>query len=204
MVFVRSDPNRTSGLPGPPPYTGFSDPVLSTVCPYSVPASCFPHLPDSFFAFRFSPFAARSGGSANPVGLLFRGQRPDHPRRPVGERHRDQHLRLTCQHPGQPRIRDLTASDDRHGPSDQEASQVSLAQRTADGTNHGRESSNYLQGCTICAFCPWTASAPVVQKQRGNRLNSRESRSPHSPLHYGLPRAVTSEHGRPESRQDIV
>ena len=26
-------------------------------------SSCFPHLPDSFFAFRFSPFAARSGGS---------------------------------------------------------------------------------------------------------------------------------------------
>ena len=110
MVFVRSDPNRTSGLPGPPPFTGFSDPVLSTVCPYPVLASC-PHFPDSFFAFRFSPFAARSGGSANPVGLLFRGQRPDHPRRPVGEGHRDQHLRLTCQHPGQPRIRDLTASD---------------------------------------------------------------------------------------------
>ena len=60
----------------------------------------------------------------------------------------------------------------------------SLKQRTVGGLNHGRKSSNYLQGCTICAFCPSTASAPVVQKQRGNRFNSRESPSPHNPLHY--------------------
>ena len=98
--------------------------------PLPVPASCCPHLPDSFFAFRFSPFAARSGGSANPVGLLSRGQRPDHPCRPVGERHRDHLLRLACQHPGQPRIRDLAAPDrvldDRHGSRDQEASHSRL------------------------------------------------------------------------------
>ena len=49
-----------------------------------------------------------------------------------------------------------------------------MGQRSTDGQNHGRESSNYLQGCTICAFCPWTPSAPVVQRQRGNRVNSRE------------------------------
>ncbi len=29
-----SDPNRLSGLRGPSAHTGFSDPVLSTVCPY--------------------------------------------------------------------------------------------------------------------------------------------------------------------------
>ena len=46
--LLRSDPNRTSGLRGPPPLAGFSDPVFSTVCPYSVRASCRPHLPDSF------------------------------------------------------------------------------------------------------------------------------------------------------------
>ena len=61
-----------------------------------------------------------------------------------------------------------------------------------NGANPGRESSNYLQGCTICAFCPWIGSASVVQKQRGNRLNSRESRSPHNPPHHGLARAVST------------
>ena len=114
--------------PSPPPFTGFSDPVLSTVCPY--PVSCVP-VPDGFFAFRFSPLAAPSGGSTNPVGLPSRAQRPDPPCRPVGERHRDHLLRLACQHRGQPRIRDLAAPhrvlDDRHGSRDQEASQVSLS-----------------------------------------------------------------------------
>ncbi len=69
--------------------------------PLPVPASCYPHLPDSFFALGFSPFTARSGGGANPVGLLSRRQCPDPPRHPVGERHRDHLLRLACQHPGQ-------------------------------------------------------------------------------------------------------
>ena len=36
MVFVRSDPKRYDGLGGPAELTGFSDPVLSTVCPYLV------------------------------------------------------------------------------------------------------------------------------------------------------------------------
>ena len=36
MVFVRSDPNRACGLTGPRRFTGFSDPVLSTVCPYLI------------------------------------------------------------------------------------------------------------------------------------------------------------------------
>ena len=123
--------SRTSGLVGPPPFTGFSDPVLSTVCPYPFLRPAAHISPTASLPFAPSPFAARSGGSANPVGLLSRGQRPDYPCRPVGERHRDQHLRLTCQHPGQPRIRDLAAParvlDDRHGSRDQEASQVSLS-----------------------------------------------------------------------------
>ena len=33
MVFVRSDPNRECGLASPPPFAGFSDPVLSTRLP---------------------------------------------------------------------------------------------------------------------------------------------------------------------------
>ena len=36
MVFVRSDPNRKRGLAGPQLRAGFSNPVLSTVCPYLV------------------------------------------------------------------------------------------------------------------------------------------------------------------------
>ena len=30
------------------------------------------------------------------------------------------------------------------------------------GVNHGRESSNYIQGRTICAFCPSAASTPIA------------------------------------------
>ena len=117
----------------------FSDPVLSTVCP--LPRSLRPaaHTSRQLPCFRFSPFAARSGGSANPVGLLSRGQRPDPPRRPVRERHRDQHLRLACQHPGQPRIRDLAAParvpNNGHGSRDQEPPQIALAQHPQSGAD---------------------------------------------------------------------
>jgi len=31
---------------------------------------------------------------------------------------------------------------------------LTLEKRTVSGVNHGRESSNYLQGRMICAFCP--------------------------------------------------
>ena len=68
--------------------------------PLPVPASGYPHLPDSFFAFRFSPFTARSGGGASPVGLLSRCQCPDLPRHLVGERHRDHLLWVTNDRPG--------------------------------------------------------------------------------------------------------
>ena len=61
-----------------------------------------------------------------------------------------------------------------------------------NGKNQGIKSSNYLQGCTICAFCSWIASASVVRKQRGNRLNSRESRSPHNHPHHGFSRAMST------------
>ena len=47
--------------------------------------------------------------------------------------------------------------------------------------NHGKKSRKFIQGCTICAFCPWIASTPAVQKRRGNRLNSRESFSVYDP-----------------------
>ena len=111
MVFVRSDPNRQAG-----------------------PLRPAAHTSRQLLCFRFSPFAARSGGSANPVGLLSRCQRPDPPRRPVRERHRDQHLRLACQHPGQPRIRDLAAParlpNNGHGSRDQEPPEIALAQRS--------------------------------------------------------------------------
>ncbi len=34
------------------------------------------------------------------------------------------------------------------------SAQYETEQRIARGLNHSRRSSNYLQGCTICAFCP--------------------------------------------------
>ena len=177
MVFVRSDPNRVNGLSGPPPYTGSSDPVSSTVCPYPVPASCCPLLPSASLPF-LSPFAARSGGSANSVGLLRCGQRPDPPRRPVGERHRDHLLRLARQHPGQPRIRVLAAPDrvpnNRHGSRDQEPSQISLAQRTGGSQNPGRKTSKVIQDCTICASCRCTGLCWIVPRKRVNRFEWRE------------------------------
>ena len=63
----------------------------------------------------------------NPAGLLLRRQRPDDARHP--ERNRDQHPRLACQHPGQPRVRRPGApvADDRHGAGDQKAPKIALA-----------------------------------------------------------------------------
>ena len=49
-----------------------------------------------------------------------------------------------------------------------------MVTQIGSGVNHGRESSNYLQGRTICALCPSTASAPVSRKKRRSRLKSRE------------------------------
>ena len=109
----------------------FFRPRLADCLP--LPRSCvlLPTSLGGFFACRFSPFFGRSGGSVKSVGLLLCGQRPDPPRRPVGERHGDQLLRLACQHPGQPWIRDLAASarvlNNRHGSRDQEPPQVLLA-----------------------------------------------------------------------------
>ena len=40
----------------------------------------------------------------------------------------------------------------------------SLKQRTVGGLNHGRKSSNYIQGCTICASCRWTISDSIVSR----------------------------------------
>ena len=103
MVFVRSDPNRTRGLAGLGHSAGLADLISSTVSPYSVRSSCPPHLPAASSSFALFPPVGRSGSSGSPVVLFPRGQRPDAPGRPVGERHRARLPRLARQHRGQPR-----------------------------------------------------------------------------------------------------
>ena len=68
-----------------------------------LPRSCvlLSHLPGSSSAPVSAPFAVRSGGRANPAGLLPSGQHPDPPRHPVGEGRRDHLLRLAFRHPFQ-------------------------------------------------------------------------------------------------------
>jgi len=41
--------------------------------------------------------------------------------------------------------------------------------RIGRGPNHGRESANYLQGCTICVSCRWTGHYWTVPRERENR-----------------------------------
>jgi len=41
-----------------------------------------------------------------------------------------------------------------NGSTEAEPEPLTLERRTVSGVNHGRESSNYLQGRMICAFCP--------------------------------------------------
>jgi len=41
-----------------------------------------------------------------------------------------------------------------NGKAEAEPEPLTLERRTVSGVNHGRESSNYLQGRMICAFCP--------------------------------------------------
>ncbi len=41
-----------------------------------------------------------------------------------------------------------------NGKAEAEPEPLTLERRTVSGVNHGEESSNYLQGRTICAFCP--------------------------------------------------
>jgi len=60
------------------------------------------------------------------------------------------------------------------GKAEAEPEPLTLGTQIGSGVNHGRESSNYLQGRTICALCPSTASAPVSRKKRRSRLKSRE------------------------------
>ncbi len=60
------------------------------------------------------------------------------------------------------------------GKAQAEPEPLTLGTQIGSGVNHGRESSNYLQGRTICALCPSTASAPVSRKKRRSRLKSRE------------------------------
>ena len=197
MVFVRSDPNRNHGLDGPPTHPGFSDPVLSTVCPYPFlrPA----HISRQLLCFRFSPFAARSGGSARPVELPFRGQRPDDARRPVGHRLRDHDLRLACQHPGQPGVRYLTTPAcvvyNRHGSRDQESSLVSLTHlrysaqpRPAAGRvlpGHEAEPSREVAP-TPAALHRWRKG---LDGQGGDRSDSRDPSAAPSLLQFSRARA---------------
>ena len=49
MVFVRSDPNRTSGLAGPSPFPGFSDPVSRPFAPTPFVRPCRPTSPSASF-----------------------------------------------------------------------------------------------------------------------------------------------------------
>ena len=44
--------------------------------------------------------------------------------------------------------------------------------RIGRGLNPGRESSNYLQGCTICALCRWTGHYWTEPPERENRGQS--------------------------------
>ncbi len=41
-----------------------------------------------------------------------------------------------------------------NGKAQPEPEPLTLERRTVSGVNHGRESSNYIQGRMICAFCP--------------------------------------------------
>ena len=54
--------------------------------------------------------------------------------------------------------------------------------RISSGANHGRKSSKFNRGCTICASCPCPTSASADLKWRGNRLKLRESRSSPRPI----------------------
>ena len=87
---------------------GFPGPVSSTVFPYPFVRPA--HIRDSF-----ARLAAWSGGRASPVDLLCRRHGPDDPRRPVGQRHGDQHSRLPRQHPGEPEVGRLAPPDPRDG-----------------------------------------------------------------------------------------
>ena len=78
------------------------------------------------------------------------------------------------------------AGPEPNGKRDAEPEPLTLERRVVSGVNHGRESSNYLQGRTICAFCRSIASAPITRKQQGNRLKLRESRSSHRLLVQGV------------------
>ena len=48
------------------------------------------------------------------------------------------------------------------GKAEAEPVPLTLGTQIVSGVNHGRESSNYLQGRTICAFCPSTASTSIT------------------------------------------
>ena len=51
-----------------------------------------------------------------------------------------------------------------------------------NGANQGRESSNYIQDCTICVSCRWAGPYWTVRLRRENRVEWRESPSalPHA------------------------
>ena len=83
---------------------------------------------------------------------------------------RDHLLRLACQHPGQPRIRDLAAParvpNNGHGSRDQEPPEITLAQRSTGGPDPGRKSSKVNWDCTICVCCRWTGPCWTVPRKR--------------------------------------
>ena len=62
--------------------------------------------------------------------------------------------------------------------------------RSTRAAYHGPKPSNLLQDCTICAPCPYIASAPIVQRQRASRVILRELRRGHGPSISAFLRAV--------------
>ena len=109
------------------------------------------------------------------------------------------------------------AGPELNGQKGAEPEPLTLGTQIGSGVNHGRESSNYLQGRTICAFCPSTGSAPVIWKKRLSRLKSREFSYPSSrpsdqiaaitrsrPVTVRRWRSPGAERQGSESRQEIV
>ena len=116
-------PNRISELVSSPVVAGFPCPVSMTVCPY--PSSDSDRIPDGL------PRLALSGGRGNAVSLLPGLQRPGDACHPVGQRYRDDLLRLPRQHPRQPGICRHAAPEHgvhhRHGTRDHEPPEITLA-----------------------------------------------------------------------------
>ena len=139
---------------------GCPDPVSRTVCPY--PSS---GLPTFLPALSVRPLLRREA-PRRP----YSASRPGDARYFVGQRHRDEHTRLSRKHPGEPRTRRRTSPDSpahhRHRTRDQQPPHVALA--------HLR-----------CPLRPWNqpepggeVSAGSFLDRRGNRPDPRDAHQP--------------------------